>query len=130
MLSAAYDRGAYDHLELVHKAGTYRLRGEFRTVNRDVVLGADLESPDRIRIELPLDPRPRAARLGEGPGTVQTPTMNGKTASTALTEFVSQREASVLKYACGHRFVALRQTGPKHHCKTLRPQNRTVAVDA
>src|SRR5688572_12817363 len=67
-LSATHDHGADDHLELVDKTGPYRLRGEFRTVNRDVVLGASLEPPDRVGIELPLDPRPRAARRGKRPG--------------------------------------------------------------
>jgi hypothetical protein len=49
-------------LELVDKTGPYRLRGEFRTVNSDVVLGAGLEPPNRVGVELPLDPRPRATR--------------------------------------------------------------------
>jgi hypothetical protein len=61
-LSAANDHGADDHLELVDKTGPYRLRGEFRTVNSDVVLGAGLEPPNRVGVELPLDPRPRATR--------------------------------------------------------------------
>ena len=55
-------------MELVDKTRPYRLRGEFRTVNSDVVLGVGLEPPDCAGIEFTLDPRPRAARLGEGPG--------------------------------------------------------------
>jgi hypothetical protein len=48
-------------LELVDKTRPYRLRGEFRTVNSDVVLGVGLEPPDCARIEFTLDSRPRAA---------------------------------------------------------------------
>ena len=66
--SAADDHGADDDLELVDKTGPYRVRGGFRTVNSDVVLGVGLEPPDPVGIKLTLNPRPRAARLGEGPG--------------------------------------------------------------
>lgn len=41
--STADDRGAEDHLELVDKTGSYRLRGEFKTINGDVVLGRGLK---------------------------------------------------------------------------------------
>jgi hypothetical protein len=63
-LSAADDRGADDHLELVDKIGHYRLRGEFRAINGDVVLDVGFEPTDRVGIELPLNARPCAARLG------------------------------------------------------------------
>jgi hypothetical protein len=63
-LSATDDRGADDHLKLIDKTGPYRLRGEFRAINGDVVLGVGFEPPDRVGIELPLNARPCAARLG------------------------------------------------------------------
>jgi hypothetical protein len=53
-----------NHLELVDNAGPYRLRGEFRAINRYVVLGVGCEPPDGVGIELPLNPRPCAAWLG------------------------------------------------------------------
>ena len=56
-LSAANDRWADNHLELVDKTRAYRLHGEFWTVHRDVVLSVGLEPPDR-RDEFALDPRP------------------------------------------------------------------------
>jgi hypothetical protein len=57
-------------LELVDRTRPHRLRREFRTVNSDVVLGVGLEPPDCAGIEFALDPRPRAARLGEGGGKI------------------------------------------------------------
>jgi hypothetical protein len=49
--SAADDHGADNHLEFVDKTRPYRLRGEFRTVNSDVVLSVGLEPPDCVGIE-------------------------------------------------------------------------------
>ena len=58
-LSATDDYRTDEHLELVDKTGPYRLRGEFRTVNSDVVLGAGLE---------PWDGRPTCRRTrADGP---------------------------------------------------------------
>jgi hypothetical protein len=53
-----------NHLELVDQAGPYRLRGEFRAINGYVVLGVGCEPLDRVGIELLLNPRPCASRLG------------------------------------------------------------------
>lgn len=55
-------------MELVDQTGPYRVRGEFRTVNSDVLIGVGLEPPDRVGLELTFNTRPRAARLGEGAG--------------------------------------------------------------
>src|SRR5579862_5940968 len=57
--------GADDHLELIDQTGSYRLRGEVRTIDRQVAAGAGLEPPDRVGVELPLDPGARTARLRE-----------------------------------------------------------------
>ena len=64
-LAPTNDHGADDHLELADKTGPDRLRGQFRTVNRDVMLGAGLEPPDRGGIELPLDPLASLNRIAE-----------------------------------------------------------------
>jgi hypothetical protein len=64
-LSAANDCWADNHLELVDKTCPYRLRGEFWTVHRDVMLSVGLEPRDCVRIEFALDLRPRSARLLE-----------------------------------------------------------------
>ena len=40
---------------------------EFRSVNREVLIGVGLEPPDRVGLELTFNTRPRDARLGEGP---------------------------------------------------------------
>jgi hypothetical protein len=45
-LSAADDRWANDHLELVAKPSPYSLSGELRAVNGDVALGVGFEPPD------------------------------------------------------------------------------------
>ena len=42
------------------------MRGETGPIHGDIVAGVALEPPDRVGIELALDPRSHAARLGEG----------------------------------------------------------------
>lgn len=44
------------------------MRGEPGPINGDVVAGVALEPPHYVGIELALDPRSHAARLGEGSG--------------------------------------------------------------
>lgn len=67
-LSAPHDCGADSHLKLIDKAQANRLRGEFRTVNGNVVRAIGFEASDRIAIKLPLDPCPRTARFIERSG--------------------------------------------------------------
>jgi hypothetical protein len=47
------------------------VRGEPRRINGDVVAGVTLEPPLYVGIELALDSRSHAARLGEGSGVNQ-----------------------------------------------------------
>jgi hypothetical protein len=54
-------------LKFIDKTGPECMRGEFRTVNRQVALGVGLEPPDGVGIESTRNLGPRAARLGEGP---------------------------------------------------------------
>jgi hypothetical protein len=65
-------------LKLVDKTRPDRLRGEFRIVNREVAPGVGFEPPDFAGVKLALDPRPCAARLGQGPAS-----------STAVADFPS-----------------------------------------
>ena len=52
-----------DHLNLVDKTCPKCMRGEFRTVDRNVVFSIGLKAPYRLRIELAHNSRPRTARL-------------------------------------------------------------------
>jgi hypothetical protein len=54
--SFADDHGADDHLELVDKTGPYRLRGELRAINGDVVFGFGFEPPDCVGVFEALNP--------------------------------------------------------------------------
>jgi hypothetical protein len=53
---------------LVHQAQGERLAGELGTPDRDVSFGGLLEPVDRIRVELALDPGPRARYRLDVPG--------------------------------------------------------------
>src|SRR5258708_38404014 len=66
--SASDDDGVNEHLDLIDKTGSKRVRRESRTVDTHVALGIRFEPSDCIGIELTFNPRPRAARLGERPG--------------------------------------------------------------
>jgi hypothetical protein len=61
--STSDDHGADDHLELVDKTGPYRVCGEFRTVDSDVVIGVGLEPPDRVGLELTFKRPSRSRRV-------------------------------------------------------------------
>jgi hypothetical protein len=67
-VSATDDSGTDDHLDLVDQASLQCMRRELGSVDSEVVVGVGNEPSDRVRIELPLDSYPRAARLGESPG--------------------------------------------------------------
>jgi hypothetical protein len=51
-------------LELIGQIGCYCVRGYFLTINRQVKSRACFEPPDRVGVEFPLNPCPRAALRG------------------------------------------------------------------
>ena len=53
-------------MELVHQAGLDGLRGELRTAHAEIAGGSRLQVPDRIRVEVSLEPRPRAGHRLQG----------------------------------------------------------------
>jgi hypothetical protein len=59
-LSATDDNRAEEQVAFVDQACGYRFASELCTANRDVAGRGLLELPDRCRIEIALDPRPRA----------------------------------------------------------------------
>src|SRR5262245_15718199 len=59
-LAASHHDRAQEQMALVDQPGADRLAGELGTPDRDVGLRGLLELPDGVRLELALDPRPRA----------------------------------------------------------------------
>ena len=66
---AATDDGRPDdQVVLVDQPGADGLRRQPWTVDAEVAVGFGLQPPDRLRVERPLDPRPRAGGLVERGG--------------------------------------------------------------
>src|SRR3954470_14001803 len=66
-VAAADDDWVDEQVVLVDEAGPDRLSGEVRPSDADVTLGLRLEPPDRVGIELPLEPGLRARDVAERP---------------------------------------------------------------
>ena len=66
-LAAADDDGHEEELALVDQPGRDRLRRELGTADRDVARRRRLELPDRLGVEIALDPRPGAGHRLQRP---------------------------------------------------------------
>jgi uncharacterized damage-inducible protein DinB len=68
LVPAAHDDGDEEQMDLVDEPGLERLGGEVRAAHGEVAFRRRLQPPDRLGVEVPLDPRPGRVHRLQRPG--------------------------------------------------------------